>query len=172
MNTFYHIEEFGDDRYNLLPIIAYCFGHSVVWAPNMEAIEDAYKRGKSLFSAHDVLRLIESGHIQVMARKEWYHYDGRMTPGRFRSKGWHDEIDSKLLTFATEDFDKPLNERRAIMAEDEPGTEYAEKIVNSNKAKDKELIHYVEQQIRAENLPDSLRDYIVKSGFTEEEKLK
>ena len=69
MDTYCHIEEFGENRYNLLPIMAYCFRHSIIWAPNMSKLDRAYRLGKSFFSPEDVLELIEQCHIQVIARE-------------------------------------------------------------------------------------------------------
>ena len=96
--TYCHIEEFGTNRYNLLPIMAYCFNHSVIWAPNMQNLGIAYKNGKSFFSPNHVLELIDSGNIKIIAREPWFYKEERLTPYKFQSPGWLNGIDSAYFS--------------------------------------------------------------------------
>lgn len=172
MNAFYHIEEFGEDRYNLLPIMAYCFNHSVIWAPNMSKLESAYKNGKSFFSSHDVLELIERRHIQVIAREKWFYKEERFKPNAFQSPDWLDGVDNVLRDYAIADQQKVNIEKRVIIAPDENGNNLSDKIMGSRKKKDIQLVEFVRRQIREDNVPERIKQRIQIEKFTEDEATK
>lgn len=170
--TYCHIEEFGDDRYNLLPIMAYCFNHSVIWAPNMKELDAAYKAGKSFFSAGDILELIENRNIQVIAREPWYDKAKRLEPYRFQSPGWLEGIDNKLCDYAIADRDKPTVAKRVIIAPEERGITFADRIMGSHKKKDIDLIDYIRKQKESGNLPQRLIKRLDYEKFNEDESIR
>lgn len=172
MNAFYHIEEFGEDRYNLLPIMAYCFNHSVIWAPNMLKLESAYKNGKSFFSPHDVLELIEGRHIQVIARERWYYKEERFKPNAFQSPDWLDGVDNTLRDYAIADQQKANVDKRVIIAPEEKGNKLSEKIMGSKRRKDLQLVEFVRQQMQDDNIPERIKQRIKIEQFNEDEAVK
>lgn len=172
MNAFYHIEEFGEDRYNLLPIMAYCFNHSIIWAPNMLKLESAYKNGKSFFSSHDVLELIESRRVQVIAREKWFYKEERFKPNAFQSPDWLDGVDNVLRDYAIADQQKTNVDKRVIIAPEEKGNKLSEKIMGSRKRKDLQLVEFVRQQMQDDNIPERIKQRIKIEQFNEDEAIK
>lgn len=170
--TYCHIEEFGDDRYNLLPIMAYCFNHSVIWAPNMEKLDAAYKAGRSFFSAGDILELIENRNIQVIARAPWYDKVERLEPNRFQAPGWLEGVDNKLRDYAIADRDKPTVQKRVIIAPDEHGITFANRIMGSNKKKDIDFIDFIRKQKENGNLPQRIIKRLDYERFDEDESIR
>lgn len=170
--TYCHIEEFGNDRYNLLPIMAYCFNHCVIWAPNMEKLDIAHKEERSFFLSRDVLELIENGNIQVIAREPWYYKEERLKPKRFQSHGWLEGIDNRLRDYAIEDRGKPIVERRVIIAPRERGIEFAERIMGSHKKEDIELIDYIRKQKEVGNLPKRIIELIYAEKLDDDAAIK
>lgn len=172
MNSYCHIEEFGEDRYNLLPIMAYCFNHSVIWAPNMSKLESAYKNGKSFFSSRDVLELIEKRHIQVIARENWYYKEERFKPNAFQSPDWLDGVDNALRDFAIEDQKKATVDKRVIIAPNENGNNLSDIIMGSRKKKDMQLVDFIRQQMQEDNIPERIKQRIKIEQFNEDEAIK
>lgn len=172
MNAYCHIEEFGEDRYNLLPIMAYCFNHSVIWAPNMLKLGTAYKNGKSFFSPGDVLELIDGGYIQVIARERWYYKEERFKPNAFQSPDWLDGVDNALRDFAIEDQKKANVDKRVIIAPDEKGNKLSDIIMGSRKKKDLQLVEFVRKQMQDDNIPYRIKQRIQIEQFNEDEALK
>ncbi len=170
--TYCHIEEFGDDRYNLLPIMTYCFNHSVIWAPNMEKLDAAHKAGRSFFSAWDILELIENRNIQVIAREPWYDKVERLVPNRFQSPGWLEGIDNKLRDYAIADREKPTVEKRVIIAPEERGIMFADRIMGSHKKKDIDLIDYIRKQKENGNLPQRIIKRLDYEKFDEDKSIR
>ncbi len=149
--------------------MAYCFDHSVIWSPNMSKIKQAYESGKSFFPPEYILELVARRRIQIMARERWYYKEERQ---KFQSSDWLDSIDSKLRDYAISDRDKPLYQKRVIIAPDAKGNEFAERIMCSTLKSDQDLVDFIRQQYIDKNIPYRIMNFIKKNAFTEEEAIR
>lgn len=161
MKSYCHIEEFGSDRYNLLPIMVYCFEKAVIWGPNGSAMKQSHIDGKSYFSPFELLDLIDAGYLQVMGREEWFHKEER-TPDKWSVSSWLEGFDSKLRDYGIADQYKPLYQRRVIMASKATGDKEAVKLVSSKSKENISLVDFIQEQVRNKNLPPRILEYSLK----------
>ena len=152
MKSYCHIEEFGVNRYEFLPVMAYCFEKTAIWGPDFCAMKQSHDRGKSFFSPSNFLELVDKGHIQVMGREDWFCRKERSS-GKFAVSSWLEGFDNVLRDWGWEDRKEALNFRRVIMEPPATGEEEAVKMLNSKLKKDKTYIDFVKKQISQSNLP-------------------
>ncbi len=127
--TFCHISDYKAAGYaNLHRLIA---GSKpvVLWAPSSVMF-----REYGSISVDDFLHLLKHGQVRIVGREQWLldrsYRD--MRARKWDAAAWDDEIDGAIYQTYIRDLHVPAEEKRVIIAEDEPGQAWAERTLSAD----------------------------------------
>ncbi|WP_200216757.1 hypothetical protein [Micromonospora coerulea] len=127
--TFCHISDYKAAGYaNLHRLIA---GSKpvVLWAPS-----SAMFRQYGSISVDDFLHLLKHRQVRIVGRERWLldrsYRD--MRARKWDAAAWDDEIDGAIYRTYIRDLHVPAEEKRVIIAEDEPGQAWAERTLSAD----------------------------------------
>src|SRR5436305_2052772 len=72
--TFYHINDYDEDGYASLPQLIATSYPLVLWSPSGRLLESCYndRNNPCSISPEQFVKLVEAGHIHIIARAWWF----------------------------------------------------------------------------------------------------
>jgi hypothetical protein len=129
LRTFCHISDYRAAGYaNLHRLIA---GSKpiVLWAPSSVMF-----REYGSVSVDDFLHLLDQRQVRIIGREQWLldRSYRAMRARKWDAAAWDDDIDGAIYRTYIRDLHVPVEEKRVIIAEDEPGQAWAERTLSAD----------------------------------------
>lgn len=94
--TFYHINDYELPGYRALPLYMAISSPVVLWGPSGRLLEQCYRDNSSPISPELFLRLVEAGHIRLIARDWWYTDRERRNKAEWAGAHWVNGFDDVI----------------------------------------------------------------------------
>ncbi len=164
--TFFHINDYDEAGYAILPRLIAISYPLVLWAPSGQLLEKCYhdKENACSISPEQFIKLIEECHVQIIGREEWFNKNERSKhpwPGAY----WLDGFDDRIQAILRERRDAPLEQQSVRIVEREDGPTWAENYLNSKPSK---VLNTITQLIKEQKVPEGVRQMSLR--FLEQEK--
>jgi len=145
MEIFCHINELEELGWASLRTLVLACPKVVLWAPSAFQLESLRKHNPMLPDKNEVLRYVEDGYIQIMARDWWINNWEERRKHKWPGAAWVEEFDGALLEMWREDQRQGIAPDRGRVRSEPParGFEWAKKHIESGRIDYRKLVKNV-----------------------------
>lgn len=166
MKVFYHINELGEQGYDILPVILQTCRKVKVWSPSASMMDSIYNKKVSLpnsplLTSGDFLELLQDGHVQILGRKEWLTNHNSRKDRKWTYAKWNNEFDNKVRDYAIKDItNQTYSEKRVVLFDEEEGYAWADKIIGNQDEISKGKINFIRDLLVENQFPLGINEQL------------
>lgn len=167
MRAIINPDDFGNESYQLIPLVIFMGCQAVVWRPSFYIIDKLYREGKIFYNSDDFLDMVRKKHIIVASREKWLAGKmSRQSVQEWNTSPWTNAKDDALASFARDDEMLHPRDRRIIIAPPACGLEWARIKIEENRS----YLDEAKRLLKPEDPKDLLPPGIIRhAGFAKDE---